>query len=334
VSGTTTTAPVLAARDLTQVYSLSRGLGSRPVGIRAVDGVSFTLDAGKTIAVVGESGSGKSTLARMVAMIEPPASGMLLIDGVDVTKSDRNERRRLRAEVQIVFQDPYGSLNPRQKIGATLEEPLRINRRGTGTDDYRRQAQAMLARVGLRPEHYERYPHMFSGGQRQRIAIARALMLRPRILVLDEPVSALDLSVQAQVLNLLADLQEELRLAYFFISHGLSVVRHMADEIMVMYLGRAVEYGPREAIFAVPRHPYTRVLLSATPVADPSRPKEHLRLEGEPPSALNPPEGCPFHPRCPLAFERCSKERPRLEMKGEVQVACFAVADQKKSDSS
>ena len=192
----------------------------------------------------------------------------------------------------------------------------------------------MLARVGLRPEHYDRYPHMFSGGQRQRIAIARALMLNPRILVLDEPVSALDLSVQAQVLNLLADLQEEFGLAYLFISHGLSVVRHMADEIMVMYLGRAVEYGPREAIFARPRHPYTRVLLSATPVADPTRAKERLRLEGEPPSALNPPAGCPFHPRCPLAFERCSRERPQLETKGDVQVACFAVDDRGQSDST
>jgi dipeptide transport system ATP-binding protein len=330
----TATTSVLAARDLTQIYHLPRGFGSSSLEIRAVDGVSFTLDAGKTVAVVGESGSGKSTLARMVAMIEPPAAGTLMIDEIDVTKADRNERARLRTEVQIVFQDPYGSLNPRQKIGATLEEPLKINRRGTDADDYRRQARNMLARVGLRPEHYERYPHMFSGGQRQRIAIARALMLRPRVLVLDEPVSALDLSVQAQVLNLLADLQEEFGLAYFFISHGLSVVRHMADEIMVMYLGRAVEYGPREAIFARPRHPYTRVLLSATPVADPTRAKEHLRLEGEPPSALNPPEGCPFHPRCPLAFERCSKERPRLEMKGEVQVACFAVDDRKKNDSS
>jgi dipeptide transport system ATP-binding protein len=325
---------ILAARDLTQVYYLPRGFGSSPLEIRAVDRVSFTLDMGKTLAVVGESGCGKSTLARLVAMIEPPASGTLAIDGIDMAKADRNQRARLRTEVQIVFQDPYGSLNPRQKIGATLQEPLRINRRGTGADDYRRQARSMLARVGLRSEHYDRYPHMFSGGQRQRIAIARALMLNPRILVLDEPVSALDLSVQAQVLNLLADLQEEYGLAYFFISHGLSVVRHMADEIMVMYLGRAVEYGPREVIFARPRHPYTRVLLSATPVADPTRTKERLRLEGELPSALNPPDGCPFHPRCPLAFERCSKERPQLETKGDVQVACFAVDERGRSDSS
>ena len=183
----------------------------------------------------------------------------------------------------------------------------------------------MMARVGLRPEHYDRYPHMFSGGQRQRIAIARALMLNPRILVLDEPVSALDLSVQAQVLNILVDLQDEFGLAYLFISHELSVVRHMADEVMVMYLGRPVEYGPREAIFDNPRHPYTRALLSATPVADPARQKERIRLEGELPSPIKPPSGCAFHPRCPLAFDRCTIERPEIEAKGDIRVACFAV---------
>ncbi len=183
----------------------------------------------------------------------------------------------------------------------------------------------MMRRVGLRPEHYDRYPHMFSGGQRQRVAIARALMLRPRILVLDEPVSALDLSVQAQVLNILVDLQQEFGLAYLFISHGLSVVRHMADEVMVMYLGRVVEYGARDAIFDNPRHPYTRALLSATPVADPSRSRERVKLEGELPSPINPPSGCAFHPRCPLVFDRCRVERPELEQKGDVRVACFAV---------
>ncbi|HET7715384.1 MAG TPA: dipeptide ABC transporter ATP-binding protein [Bauldia sp.] len=327
-------ASLLVAHELTQVYRLPRRILSSSLEIRAVDGVSFTLDSGKTLAVVGESGCGKSTLARMVAMIEPPASGVLMIDGLDVARAGRRERSRLRSDVQMVFQDPYGSLNPRQKIGASLEEPLEINRRGGSAADRRRQAREMLARVGLRPEHYDRYPHMFSGGQRQRIAIARALMLSPRILVLDEPVSALDLSVQAQVLNLLADLQEELGLAYLFISHGLSVVRHMADDIMVMYLGRAVEYGPREAIFARPLHPYTRALLSATPVADPTRDRDRMRLEGELPSALDPPAGCAFHPRCPLAFERCTRERPDLELKGGVKVACFAVDEPAAMDNS
>ena len=194
-----------------------------------------------------------------------------------------------------------------------------------GAAERRQAAHEMMTRVGLRPEHYDRYPHMFSGGQRQRIAIARALMLNPRIIVLDEPVSALDLSVQAQVLNILVELQESFGLAYLFISHGLSVVRHMADEVMVMYLGRPVEYGPRAAIFGEPRHPYTRALLSATPVADPTRQKERIRLEGELPSPINPPTGCAFHPRCPLAFERCRIERPALEAKGGVRVACFAV---------
>jgi dipeptide transport system ATP-binding protein len=319
------TRPVLAARDLSQIYQLPRGLLASSPSIRAVDQVSFTLAAGKTLAVVGESGSGKSTLARMVAMIEPPASGDLDIDGIDLGNADRSQRALLRSRVQIVFQNPYGSLNPRQKIGAILEEPLRINRRSDSATDRRQQAHAMLARVGLRPEHYDRYPHMFSGGQRQRIAIARALMLRPRILVLDEPVSALDLSVQAQVLNLLADLQEELGLSYLFISHGLSVVRHIANDIMVMYLGRAVEYGPGAEIFARPRHPYTQALLSATPVADPTHTREHIPLEGEMPSALNPPAGCTFHPRCRLAFDRCRAERPKLENFAGVDVACFAV---------
>jgi len=316
---------VLDVAALRRVYEIPRGPFAKPLELKAVDGVSFTLDAGKTLAVVGESGCGKSTLARMVAMIEPPSAGSLDIEGIDVTRAGRAELKKLRSHVQIVFQNPYGSLNPRQKIGSLLEEPLLINRRGMSAAERRQAALAMLARVGLRAEHYDRYPHMFSGGQRQRIAIARALMLNPAILVLDEPVSALDLSVQAQVLNILVDLQAEFGLAYLFISHGLSVVRHMADEVMVMYLGRPVELGPREEIFARPRHPYTRALLSATPVADPSRQRERVRLEGELPSPINPPPGCAFHPRCPLAFDRCRIERPELEMKGGVKVACWAV---------
>jgi dipeptide transport system ATP-binding protein len=317
--------PVVKAENICRYYSLSRGQFARPLTLRAVDGVSFALEAGKTLAVVGESGCGKSTLARVVTMIEPPSAGSLLIDGVDVARASRAALKDLRRHVQIVFQDPYGSLNPRQKIGTILEEPLKIHHRRMRASERRAAALAMMARVGLRPEHYQRYPHMFSGGQRQRIAIARALMLRPRLLVLDEPVSALDLSVQAQVLNILSELQQEFGLAYLFISHALSVVRHMADAVLVMYLGRPVEYGPREEIFRNPRHPYTRALLSATPIADPTRPKERIKLEGELPSPINPPSGCPFHPRCPLAFAPCPIDRPELVAKGPVAVACFAV---------
>jgi dipeptide transport system ATP-binding protein len=316
---------VMQAEDLSRFYKVRLGPFGGSVTLKAVNGVSFSLSSGKTLAIVGESGCGKSTLARMATMIEAPTSGRLLIDGIDVAGHSRRILKRLRSEVQIVFQDPYGSLNPRQKIGSMLEEPLKINRPNVDGAGRRTAAIEMMERVGLRAEHYDRYPHMFSGGQRQRIAIARALMLRPRILILDEPVSALDLSVQAQVLNILSALQEEFGLAYLFISHGLSVVRHMADDVMVMYLGRAVERGPREEIFARPRHPYTRALLSATPVADPARPKERVRLEGELPSPINPPTGCAFHPRCPLAFDRCRVERPELERKGGADVACFAV---------
>jgi dipeptide transport system ATP-binding protein len=317
--------PILTATNLARHYALNRGPFAAAVIVKAVDGASFTLHAGKTLAVVGESGSGKSTLARMVAMIEAPTSGRLVIDGLDVAGGDRDARRRLRSEVQVVFQDPYGSLNPRLTVGKILEEPLAINRRDMAAAARRDAALAMMAEVGLRPEHYGRFPHMFSGGQRQRIAIARALMLKPRIVVLDEPVSALDVSVQAQVLNLLMDLQERHGLAYLFISHSLSVVRHLADRVMVMYLGRPVEEGTRDAIFQNPRHPYTRALLAATPLADPAQRKPRTMLAGEPPSPIHPPPGCAFHPRCPLAFARCRIERPELEVKGDVRVACFAV---------
>ncbi|WP_460448553.1 dipeptide ABC transporter ATP-binding protein [Alsobacter sp. SYSU BS001988] len=292
--------------------------------VKALSGVSFDLASGKTLAVVGESGSGKSTLARLVTMIEEPTAGTLKINGVDMVAATAADRKRLRSEVQIVFQNPYGSLNPRQTIGAALEEPLLVNT--TMPAAQRRQAaRDMMARVGLRPEYVERYPHMFSGGQRQRIAIARALMLRPKILVLDEPVSALDVSIRAQVLNLLAELQNEFQLAYLFISHDLSVVRHIADDIMVIYLGHAVEVGSREAIFSAPQHPYTRALLSATPVAEPGAKKERIVLQGELPSPFNPPSGCPFNPRCPLAFAPCPVEMPPLEQKHGRKVACWAV---------
>jgi dipeptide transport system ATP-binding protein len=316
--------PVVEGRALARDYEVRRGVFAAPATVKALAGVSFSLEAGKTLAVVGESGSGKSTLARLLTMIELPTAGQLLIDGQDVAHADAETRRRLRREVQIVFQNPYGSLNPRQTIGAALQEPLLVNTDLPAAERERR-AREMMARVGLRPEHYERYPHMFSGGQRQRIAIARALMLRPKILVLDEPVAALDVSIRAQVLNLLADLQEEFSLAYVFVSHDLSVVKYIADTVMVIYLGHAVELGSRDAIFSNPQHPYTRALLSATPVADPGAARERIILKGELPSPINPPSGCAFHPRCPLAFERCKREAPPVETKRGREVACWAV---------
>ncbi|KGM35544.1 peptide ABC transporter ATP-binding protein [Inquilinus limosus MP06] len=289
--------------------------------LRALTEMSFSLEAGKTLAVVGESGCGKSTLARVVTMIEPPTGGELTIDGIPVATADSAQRRKLRSAVQIVFQDPYGSLNPRKKVGAILEEPLKINT-ALKAPERRQAAEAMLSKVGLRPEHYDRYPHMFSGGQRQRIAIARALMLRPKVVVADEPVSALDVSIQAQVLNLLMDLQEEFGLAYLFISHGLSVVEHIADDLVVMYLGRPVEHGTKEAIFRHPRHPYTKALLASTPFVDQARRAERVVLKGELPSPLNPPPGCAFHRRCPYATDLCSQDRPELRPVDGRMVAC------------
>jgi dipeptide transport system ATP-binding protein len=318
---------VLVANDLKRYYGVSRGRFRGNAVLKAVDGVSFELQSGKTLAVVGESGCGKSTLARMITMIETPTEGELTIAGEQVVGATPDTLKRLRPKVQIVFQNPYSSLNPRQKIGDALEEPLLVNT-SLSKEERRARAQAMLMSVGLRPEHYDRYPHMFSGGQRQRIAIARALMLDPEILVLDEPVSALDVSIQAQVLNLLAEIMERLGLAFLFISHDLSVVKHIADDILVMYLGKAVEHGPRDEIFSTPRHPYTRALLSATPVPDPGRKKERIVLRGEMPSPLDPPSGCPFHPRCPLAFERCPREEPLLLPAGRSLVACHAVEEQ------
>jgi dipeptide transport system ATP-binding protein len=261
------TTKVLEAKNIVRDYHVGGGLFAKPRTIHAVKGVSFSVDKGKTLAIVGESGCGKSTLARIVTMIDAPTSGELFIDGKQVDIAKDGLTREMRRKVQIVFQNPYGSLNPRQKIGDVLGEPLLINT-DVGAEERRERAMTMLKKVGLQPEHYHRYPHMFSGGQRQRIAIARALMLNPSLLVLDEPVSALDLSVQAQVLNLLADLQDEFQLTYVFISHDLSVVRYIADEVMVMYFGEAVEYGTRDEVFSNPHHSYTKTLFAATPRAD------------------------------------------------------------------
>jgi len=314
---------VLRARDLKRSYEVRRGLFAGSATVQALGGVSFELARGQTLAVVGESGCGKSTLARLLTMIESPTGGSLQLKGVEVASASEEQQRLLRRQVQIVFQNPYGSLNPRQTVIDALMEPLLVN--GIGDAASRRaEAEAMMARVGLRPEQATRYPHMFSGGQRQRVAIARALMLRPEVLVLDEPVSALDVSIRAQVLNLLVQLQRELGVAYVFISHDLSVVRHMADDVAVMYLGRIVEVGKRDAVFERPAHPYTQALLSATPTVDPALRRERIILQGELPSPLAPPSGCAFHARCPWAEARCATEGQVLrELGGQQAVACF-----------
>jgi dipeptide transport system ATP-binding protein len=315
------TTSVAEARDLTRIYEIRRGPLRAPARLQAVGGVSFAIEPGRTLAVVGESGCGKSTLARVVSLIEKPSGGELRLGGVDAVAAADRERHALRKTVQMVFQNPYASLNPRKKIGAILEAPLEINA-DLGPAERADRAKAMLAKVGLRPEHYVRYPHMFSGGQRQRIAIARALMLNPALVVADEPVSALDVSVQAQVLNLLADLQREMGLAYLFISHDLAVVRHISHDVMVMYLGLALEQGPKERIFSRPLHPYTRALLASTPGIEPGGRRERIVLTGELPSPLSPPPGCVFSTRCPHAVERCRTERPVLRPVGGRQVSC------------
>ncbi|WP_207883557.1 peptide ABC transporter ATP-binding protein [Pseudomonas sp. 30_B] len=312
---------VLTARDLTRHYEISQGMLKPHALVRALNGVSFELQAGKTLAVVGESGCGKSTLARALTLIEEPTAGSLQIAGHEVKGADHETRKQLRRDVQMVFQNPYASLNPRQKIGDQLAEPLVINT-SLSRAERRERVQAMMKQVGLRPEHYQRYPHMFSGGQRQRIALARAMMLRPKVLVADEPTSALDVSIQAQVLNLFMDLQQEFGTAYVFISHNLAVVRHVADDVLVMYLGRPAEMGPADKLYERPLHPYTQALLSATPAIHPDPSKPKIKIQGELPNPLNPPTGCAFHKRCPYATERCKAEVPELRLLDERQVAC------------
>jgi dipeptide transport system ATP-binding protein len=316
---------VVEAKDLRKVYPIRRGMFKEPAQLQAVGGVSFTLEEGKTLAVVGESGCGKSTLARMVALIEKPTQGTLQLDGTDAIDTPSSEKRRLRQAVQLVFQNPYGSLNPRKKISAVLEAPLAINTDLPAAERAER-ARKMLAQVGLRPEYANRYPHMFSGGQRQRIAIARALMPGPKLVVADEPVSALDVSIQAQVLNLLSDLQQELQLAYLFISHDLAVVRHIAHDVLVMYLGHVMEQGPKQRIFAQPLHPYTNALLASTPGIGP-RSRQRIVLQGELPSPLHPPAGCVFSSRCPYAVDLCRAERPLPRPVDERLVACHFAED-------
>ena len=315
------TAPLLEATDLSRHYSVRRGLFRPLATVKALNGVSFALKAGETLAVVGESGCGKSTLARALTLIEQPTSGTLRIAGIDAADPGKDGLRTLRRTVQMVFQNPYASLNPRKRVAQMLEEPLLLNTALTAAERRERVA-AMLQQVGLRSEHAQRYPHMFSGGQRQRVAIARAMMLQPQLLVADEPTSALDVSIQAQILNLLMDLQQQSAVAYVFISHNLSVVERIADRVMVMYLGRAIELAPKATLFTQAMHPYTKALLSATPSTDPARRALKIRIVGELPSPLDPPSGCSFHQRCPYATERCVAEVPALRLIDGHQVAC------------
>lgn len=317
--------PLLDAKNLKKYYPVKQGMFKKPKLVKAVDGVSFTLERGKTLAVVGESGCGKSTLGRMLTMIEQPTEGELFYNGQNFLVNDKDTAALRRKKIQIVFQNPYSSLNPRKKVGDILEEPLLINT-DLSAKERKEKVLEMMAKVGLKPEFYDRYPHMFSGGQRQRIAIARGLMLQPDIVVADEPVSALDVSVRAQVLNLMMDLQEDMGLSYVFISHDLSVVKHIADEVMVMYLGRCVEQGNVNEIFESPKHPYTQALLSATPKLNHEERQERIKLTGELPSPLNPPKGCAFHARCRFATERCRIEQPQLETYADGRkIACFEV---------
>ena len=309
---------LVRVENLTKHFPVrSGGLISRTVGqVQAVDDVSLVVPRGKTLGLVGETGSGKSTLARCVAGLIPVTSGRVIFDGRDITNLSRRAMQPIRREVQMIFQDPYSSLNPRRRVGSIIGDPFAIHRTATGAER-KRQVQDLMERVGLNPEHYNRFPAEFSGGQRQRIGVARALALRPKLIICDEPVSALDVSIQAQVLNLLADLQKDYGLSYLFIAHDLEVVRHVSDSVAVMYLGRIGESGPEDAVYGAPRHPYTAALLSAAPAADPdtAASRQRIILTGDVPSPIDPPSGCRFHPRCPKARPLCGEQEPQLEVK-------------------
>ncbi|MFF4986291.1 ABC transporter ATP-binding protein [Streptosporangium saharense] len=320
----TTGEELLRVEELTKHYPVRRGhLVKRQAGVvKAVDGVSFQLRAGETLGIVGESGCGKSTLAKLLIRLERPTGGHIRYRGADIAALDGRRLRDLRRQVQIVFQDPYSSLDPRMTVGQIIAEPFAVHR-DAAPDDRRGRVRELLRTVGLNPEHIDRYPHQFSGGQRQRIGIARALALRPDVLVCDEPVSALDVSIQAQVINLLRHLQREFGLAYVFIAHDLAVVRHISHRVAVMYLGKVVETGTTSEIFERPAHPYTRALLAAAPVPDPHHRGERIILRGDPPSPLRPPSGCAFRSRCPYALDTCAEHPPELTDRGTGHpVAC------------
>jgi len=317
--------PLLRVRNLSKTFHIGGGfLSGKPTPVHAVDGVSFELNPGETLGVVGESGCGKSTTGRCILRLIEPSDGVVEFDGRDVRAMGHGTLRALRRDMQMVFQDPYASLNPRMSVGNIIGEALTIHSIGKPGRDRRDRIAALLERVGLKPEHMRRFPHEFSGGQRQRIGIARALAVEPRLIICDEPVSALDVSIQAQVINLLKDLQDEFGLSYMFIAHDLAVVENISDRVAVMYLGRVVEIATARDLYANPQHPYTESLLSAIPVPDPKARRTRHRLKGELPNPINPPTGCHFHPRCPLAkFPLCSTERPELKPGADGQmVAC------------
>ena len=317
--------PIVRAESLRKSFSgPSRGIGRGRAELRAVDGVSFEVMPGETLGLVGESGCGKSTLGRLLLRLQDPTGGRIYFEGRDITRLSQSAFRPFRSKMQIIFQDPYSSLNPRMTVRAALSEALRVHGKvSSGTEEEQRIA-ALLERVGLRPEHMRRYPHEFSGGQRQRIGIARAIAVSPTFIVADEPVSALDVSIQAQIVNLLRDLQDELGLSYLFIAHDLHVVEHVSRRVAVMYLGRVVELATSEQIYAGPRHPYTQALLSAAPQPDPTARQRRLLLKGDVPSPLDPPTGCAFHPRCPIAQKGlCDREVPGLRaIEAGHEVAC------------
>ena len=306
-------ADVLRVENLRKLFPVRRGVLQRVAGhVRAVDGVSFSIAAGETLCLVGESGCGKSTVGKTILRLQEPTAGQIWLGDTEVTRLDEEQMRVHRRQVQMVFQDPYSSLNPRMRAGEIIAEPLENFGIAEGAEKDR-QVLALLEKVGLRKDAAQRFPFEFSGGQRQRLGIARALALNPRLIVADEPVSALDMSVQAQVLNLLMDLQEEFGLSYLFVSHDLAVVEHIGHRIAVMYLGRIVELAPRDRIFAQPQHPYTEALMAAAPIADPKARSARLVIEGDVPSPMNPPPGCHFHTRCPYAEARCKVDDPPLQ---------------------